>query len=415
MQTLIGKAGSTYVATAGGMLQQIESTRLDADNLRLSSLTSGNHTNDNVLSMVEDATGSPWIICEGSLLACDPTTPGKQTVFSPATADGLAKPTEAKPSVGSDGRLWIATMEGLIHFKPSEMTKSAYRPRLVFTGVLFQGDSEPQPILHRQVLQAVPAHRNLTISFAATDYEDNYLLQYAYRMDNSRQWNHIGSSSRIAFSDLPPGRHVLTVKSTNCDGVWTDNESQLTIYVVPRLWERPWIQMIALLVVISLSSWSIIAWQRRRQHNREREQRLESILHQYRELQESVAQQQREYRLSKPTIVDEDEQMMDRLMKFIEQHIGDADLRIDDMAEAVGMSRTVFFEKVKSLVGLSPSDFLRQVRMQRAQQLIEKSHMTFSQIAYTVGFTDPKYFSKCFKKQTGMSPSEYREKSSTLA
>ena len=48
--------------------------------------------------------------------------------------------------------------------------------------------------------------------------------------------------------------------------------------------------------------------------------------------------------------------------------------------------------------------------MQRARQLISKSTMNFSQIAYSVGFTDPKYFTKCFKKETGMTPSEYREK-----
>lgn len=101
---------------------------------------------------------------------------------------------------------------------------------------------------------------------------------------------------------------------------------------------------------------------------------------------------------------------MDRLMKFLEQRIDDDSLRIDDMAEAVNMGRTVFYEKIRQLVGVSPSDFLRQVRMQRARQLIAKSNMNISQVAYAVGFTDPKYFAKCFKKETGMTPSEYRDR-----
>ena len=105
--------------------------------------------------------------------------------------------------------------------------------------------------------------------------------------------------------------------------------------------------------------------------------------------------------------------MMNRLMAFIEEHISDEELKIDDMAEAVGLGRTVFYEKIRHLVGVSPSDFLRQVRMQRAQQLIARSKMTVSEIAYSIGFTDPKYFTKCFKKVTGMTPSEYREKEST--
>ena len=111
--------------------------------------------------------------------------------------------------------------------------------------------------------------------------------------------------------------------------------------------------------------------------------------------------------------MDEDEVMMNRLMAFIEEHISDEELKIDDMAEAVGLGRTVFYEKIRHLVGVSPSDFLRQVRMQRAQQLIARSKMTVSEIAYSIGFTDPKYFTKCFKKVTGMTPSEYREKEST--
>jgi AraC-like DNA-binding protein len=52
--------------------------------------------------------------------------------------------------------------------------------------------------------------------------------------------------------------------------------------------------------------------------------------------------------------------------------------------------------------------------MQRAEQLIRKSKMTFSEIAYAVGFTDPKYFTKCFKKQTGLTPSEYRSQESVV-
>ncbi len=114
------------------------------------------------------------------------------------------------------------------------------------------------------------------------------------------------------------------------------------------------------------------------------------------------------YTLKEPEIVDADEVMMNQLMQFIEQRIGDEELKVDEMAEAVNMSRTVFYGRVRSLVGMSPSDFLRSVRMQRATQLLVHSRMAVAEVAYAVGFTDPKYFSKCFKKDTGLTPSEYR-------
>ena len=309
------------------------------------------------------------------------------------------------------------------------MQKSRFRPDIVFTNVQYQGEQESAPILYRRLLVVGPDQRNLTVSFAAIDYGDKYLMQYAYRLDNSKEWNYI-RTPHIAFSQLLPGRHLLTVKSTNGDGVWMDNETELVIDVTPTIWERGGLRLILLLLIIGLSTWAVIVWLRHRQHTKEREQRLEHILHQYRELQEQMdnmqaeessgnmqvegtsekqPEPQREYRLAEPEIVNEDEVMMDQLMKFLEQHIEDNGLRIDDMAEAVNLGRTVFYEKIRQLVGVSPNDFLRQVRMQRARQLIAKSTMSISQVAYAVGFTDPKYFTRCFKKETGKTPSEYRD------
>ena len=65
------------------------------------------------------------------------------------------------------------------------------------------------------------------------------------------------------------------------------------------------------------------------------------------------------------------------------------------------------------LTGLSPVDLLKQMRLERAKVLLNSTTKTVSEIAYSIGFTDPKYFTKCFKKVTGMTPSEYREKEST--
>jgi len=328
------------------------------------------------------------------------------------------------------------------------MRKSNYQPNIVFTSLRYQGEEETHPILNRQTLTIEKDQRNMTIYFAALDYEDNYLMQYAYRIERGEKletrgkkgWNYIGQQPAISFSELQPGQYRLIVKSTNSDGVWTSNETMLILNVVPTFWERGWVRLIGILLIIALGTWLTITYLSRRRQAQEREQRLASIMRQYRDLQERLRNEEREqeitpasteeetdthekrieesssvvreYRLSEPQIVDEDEVMMNRLMVFIEEHINDEDLKIDDMAEAVGLGRTVFYERIKQLVGVSPSDFLRQVRMQRAQQLIVRSKMTVSEIAYSIGFTDPKYFTKCFKKLTGMTPSEYREKES---
>lgn len=111
----------------------------------------------------------------------------------------------------------------------------------------------------------------------------------------------------------------------------------------------------------------------------------------------------------------DDKALIDSLLEYMYSRIEDENLRIEDLADAVGLGRTVFYGKIKSLLGVSPSDFLRRIRMQRAERLITETALTFSEIAFSVGFSDPKYFTKCFKKETGLTPSEYRKKNQTIS
>jgi AraC-like DNA-binding protein len=71
------------------------------------------------------------------------------------------------------------------------------------------------------------------------------------------------------------------------------------------------------------------------------------------------------------------------------------------------MGRTVFYNKLKTTLGLTPIDFVQEMRIKRAVQLMKSSDYTIAEIAYQTGFNDPKYFSRSFKKHLGSSPSEY--------
>lgn len=99
-----------------------------------------------------------------------------------------------------------------------------------------------------------------------------------------------------------------------------------------------------------------------------------------------------------------------KIMQFIIEKIDDPDLRIDDIARAMNMSRSVLYSKIKNAVGMTPVDFVRHIRITKATELLVKTNDPLSNIAYNVGFSDPKYFSKVFKKEMGIIPSEYRER-----
>ena len=73
----------------------------------------------------------------------------------------------------------------------------------------------------------------------------------------------------------------------------------------------------------------------------------------------------------------------------------------------MNMSRRQFYRKLKSIVNLPGTEFIRQVRLKRAVQLLESGHYNVSEVAWKIGFNDPAYFSRCFKKEFGKAPQEY--------
>jgi Signal transduction histidine kinase len=114
--------------------------------------------------------------------------------------------------------------------------------------------------------------------------------------------------------------------------------------------------------------------------------------------------------VSKPNVTSQDDHFIQRIMNYIEENMDDPDLSIDGVAAHIGLSRSTMFKKIKSLTGLAPVDFIKEIRLQRSVQLIETGEFNMSQISYMIGISDPRYFSKCFKLKYGMSPSEYKEK-----
>ncbi len=113
------------------------------------------------------------------------------------------------------------------------------------------------------------------------------------------------------------------------------------------------------------------------------------------------------YRPAELSIMPADENFMRKLIAYVETNIDNPDLSIDELAQEMALSRSVFFRKVKALVGQSPINFLQAIRIKRAIQLMQSKSFSIAEVAYRVGYADPKYFSRSFKKITGKSPSGY--------
>lgn len=105
-----------------------------------------------------------------------------------------------------------------------------------------------------------------------------------------------------------------------------------------------------------------------------------------------------------------DKQFLQSIMDSIEQHLEESEFDLEQLSTEMGMSKSTLYRKIKSITGLTPLDFVRNVKMKRACMMLLARTQNISEVAYAVGFSTPKYFTKCFKEEFGITPSEYLQK-----
>ncbi|WP_370722019.1 hybrid sensor histidine kinase/response regulator transcription factor [Fibrella aquatica] len=102
-----------------------------------------------------------------------------------------------------------------------------------------------------------------------------------------------------------------------------------------------------------------------------------------------------------------DAKFLNQLMMVLDKHLHEPEFNVGSLVSEIGMSRPVLFRKVKMLTGLSVIDLLRTTRLKKAEQLLKQRKASVSEVAFAVGFSDPKYFSRAFRSQYGMTPTEF--------
>lgn len=259
MQTFVASNDSVYVATVGGGLQVTHSKMLLQKELQLNDIS---HLTGNcgiIFGMAEDARGNLWIGCENSLNMYD-VKEKNIWCFGPTYLGEDTRLAEALPTYNPQtDELVMATSSGSILFECKKMQEENFVPQLVFNNVKYHSTQEVKQTSLRDSLTVEPHQRNLTIYFAAIDYEDNHMIRYAYKLDGiDPDWNFLGSERNISFNNLPHGQHRLLVRSTNSYGTWVDNTRTLYLDVKPTFWES-WrgkaLQTLILIGIVVAAVW----------------------------------------------------------------------------------------------------------------------------------------------------------------
>ena len=197
-----------------------------------------------------------------------------------------------------------------------------------------------------------------------------------------------------------------------------DNEVVITLHRAAYFNETPlaWMLYGLLLAILFFAVWFIVRYIRTLKRELKHEQltskqQLEVLGDRIKELL-SISESVQEVHEEENQLNSEDRQFAQRLKAYVEDNIDNADLAVIDIANAMNVSRTVLFIRMKHIFGCSPNNYVLNTRINYAKRLLmQGGGMRVSEVAFKSGFSDPKYFSRCFKKLTGCLPREFYENS----
>ncbi len=415
MSLMCSKDGKIYVATYGGGLNVITSRNLFCSKIRFNaySMQNGMYT-DVVLSLFEDIKGNIWSVSEHGLISFNPKDKTFTNYIEGIFSDGFSFSECSPLSINNGKTTLFGTTQGLIALDNKTLGKSKYVPNIVF-------DMPDQVYLS-------PEEKSLSVSFAAIDYNKVEPIRYAYMLEGvDKKWFYT-IDNNINLTNIPAGSFRLRIRSTNGDGVWVDNETDIMIHRTPFFNERPiaWMMYGGLLLVFIFILVKVIFYIRSLKNEIQilrlsKEEKMEYLKVRIGDIIDRKTQ------LALPVIingnladtessydyspnVDSNKLFKEKVEDFMHKNISDSELSVDKFSKDLGVSRSLLYIQMKKVYGCTPNTYIQNCRLDKAyDMLINCKELNISEIAYRCGFSDPKYFSRCFKKIRGYTPTEIRD------
>lgn len=371
-----------------------------------------------VFGILEDSsTGNMWFSTDGGLYCYD----RKSDVFTRSVIDvpGLCGAYYIRSCFRtSGGDMLFGGTDGFISFNPGRIRVNEHRPEVFFTALVVNnvavrpGDggrvlekSVSSMTLEGNCSETVRlSHRmsNFEIRFSSDSYLKAERNIYMYRMLGlSDSWARLPAGQKsVQFFNLNSGSYIFEVKAANNDGVWGDKVSSLHFVIKPSPFLSWWAWCIYVMLFIGSSVFVYTYFARKKQF----EAKLDSTTRELRKLYK------KKYVAGPSDIVvsDQDDELFKKAMELVERNMDNNDYDVDSFVADMAVGRTFLYQKIHDITGMSIKEFILDLRIKRASQLLKESELTISEISYMTGFANPKYFSTCFRKHLGKSPSEFR-------
>lgn len=334
-----------------------------------------------------------------------------------------------------ENELFFGCSKGFFAFEPCRIDRWQRQPAAALVVSGLRVDDRPYewldsakrraltdtyPFFTRRI--AIPAGvEKFSVEFALLTYLNQQQCKYAYRLEGyDRDWHHTDAAERQAtYQNLPVGTYQLRLRGTDSYGRQTEMPYAIEIIVMPPWYQTWWARLIYFCLAVAAVT-ALLGWYKARLQRRARlQQRVSELLH-YREMMvmkqffdKQTGEAEREdarkvFEAEEQQHSSPDELFIQKAIDCVKQHLDDADYDREQFALDMCVSASTLYNKLRALTGQTVTGFVNAIRLKEACRILrERPDIKMTELSMKVGFNTPKYFTKLFKKEFGMLPSDY--------
>ncbi|ANQ51341.1 helix-turn-helix domain-containing protein [Flammeovirga sp. MY04] len=284
----------------------------------------------------------------------------------------------------SDNKLFFGTVNGVISFSPSTIQSDSSLQEAVLC--LLQDDKSEEIVGDKVTISKNELHLKLRAKSVTATKKCNFQYQLV-DIDSCIKFANSTQKS-IQYQSLNDGTYTFKYRISNLDGIFDDSQWQEVKVNIKTSSTYSAMNILISFISMLLIGFVIIK-------NRNSALAIKSKSNKDITIKKEVS------------LTDEDEVFLEKLYLLITEGLSDPDFSVELLEKKMGMSHANFYRKLKLLTGKTAKNVIQDFRMDEACKLLKSKNYRVSEVAYLVGFNDPKYFTKCFKKQFGKIPSQY--------
>jgi ligand-binding sensor domain-containing protein/AraC-like DNA-binding protein len=313
-----------------------------------------------------------------------------------------------------DGYVYFAIGDGITRFRPDRVARRSRRMGDVHLVAFLLGGipvnsstlSGGSAVFKGTVVdnghfRVAYDDRDFTLVFSTLRYDETDNVSYSYRL-NGRKWIAMNvGENRIPFNEMSPGRYRIEVRGYD-HGAYSAIRTIVVDVASP--WYASTTSIIVYLIVLVLITAFVIYFRKTRKHYQQEIDTLHTTID---EKDKTIGLAVMKGHVDDIEVKGNSSELMERITRVVNSHLCDNDFNVDMLAREVGISRTGMNTKMKEMTGTTAADFIRNLRLEQAAQLLKEGKLNVSQTCFQVGFNNVTHFSALFKKHFGVSPSEY--------